>query len=36
MCISLTWKNKKLINYGNRIAVKTLQYIEEEFVKFSA
>ena len=29
------WKNKRLINYGNRIAAKTLTYIGEGLVKFS-
>ena len=32
---NLKWKNKQFINYGNRIAAKTLKCIGEGFVKFS-
>ena len=32
--MNLKWKNKQFINYGNRIAAKTLKYIGEGLVKF--
>ena len=33
--MNLKQKNKQSINYGNRIAAKTLKYIGEGFIKFS-
>ena len=33
--MSLKWKHKQFINHGNRIAVKPLKYIGEEFVRLS-